>query len=93
MDKQETPVEEQAKDVEMKPVKKPNAFLRALGFDAVAKQTTIRTEIIAGIVTFLAMAYILTVNPNQILFAGVREDTILSHPVRQLPGHPYRDAR
>ena len=72
MDKQETPVEEQAKDVEMKPVKKPNAFLRALGFDAVAKQTTIRTEIIAGIVTFLAMAYILTVNPNQILFAGIQ---------------------
>ena len=50
-----------------KPAKKPNAFLRALGFDPVAKKTTIRTEIIAGIVTFLAMAYILTVNPAQIL--------------------------
>ena len=48
------------------PSKKPNAFLRALGFDAEAKQTTIRTEMIAGVVTFLAMAYILTVNPNQI---------------------------
>ena len=42
-------------------------FLKALGFDAKAKETTIRTEIVAGIVTFLAMAYILTVNPNQIL--------------------------
>lgn len=26
--------------------------------------STIRTEIVAGIVTFLAMCYILTVNPN-----------------------------
>ncbi len=42
-------------------------FLKLVGFDAEAKQTTVRTEIVAGIVTFLAMAYILTVNPNQIL--------------------------
>ena len=41
-------------------------FLRLLGFDAEKKQTSIRTELVAGIVTFLAMAYILTVNPNQI---------------------------
>lgn len=44
-----------------------NKFFKALGFDPVAKQTSIRTEIVAGIVTFLAMAYILTVNPAQIL--------------------------
>ena len=42
-------------------------FFKLVGFDAQAKQTTVRTEIIAGIVTFLAMAYILTVNPAQIL--------------------------
>ena len=42
-------------------------FFKALGFDPVAKQTSIKTEIVAGIVTFLAMAYILTVNPAQIL--------------------------
>ena len=42
-------------------------FLDLLGFDAEKKQTSIRTEIIAGIVTFLSMAYILTVNPDQIL--------------------------
>ena len=48
---------------------KTNKFLRALGYDE-TKQTTIRTELIAGIVTFLAMAYILTVNPNQIFGAG-----------------------
>ncbi len=41
-------------------------FAKLLGFDPVAKQTNVRTEVIAGIVTFLAMAYILTVNPNQI---------------------------
>lgn len=42
-------------------------FLGWLGFDAEKKQTTVKTEIVAGIVTFLAMAYILTVNPAQIL--------------------------
>ena len=42
-------------------------FLALLGFDAEKKQTSVKTEIVAGIVTFLAMAYILTVNPAQIL--------------------------
>ena len=42
-------------------------FFKLLGFDPVEKQTSVKTEIIAGIVTFLAMAYILTVNPAQIL--------------------------
>ena len=39
---------------------------KLLGYDPIAKQTNVRTEITAGLVTFLAMAYILTVNPNQI---------------------------
>ena len=43
---------------------------KLVGFDPVAKQTSVRTELIAGVVTFLAMAYILTVNPNQIFGAG-----------------------
>ena len=30
----------------------------------------IKIEIFAGLATFLAMAYILTVNPNNILFGG-----------------------
>ena len=30
------------------------------------KGTTVKTEVIAGITTFLAMAYILAVNPNKI---------------------------
>ncbi len=35
-----------------------------------AKGSNFKVEIIAGIATFLAMAYILTVNPNQILYGG-----------------------
>ena len=48
-------------------------FGKLLGFDPVKKQTNVRTEIIAGIVTFLAMCYILTVNPNQILYGGTAD--------------------
>ncbi|MBR6737710.1 MAG: NCS2 family permease [Clostridia bacterium] len=42
-------------------------FAKLLGFNAEEKQTNVKTEIVAGLVTFLAMAYILTVNPDQIL--------------------------
>ena len=48
-------------------------FLNLLGFDAEKKQTSVKTEIVAGIVTFLSMAYILTVNPNSILYAGTAD--------------------
>ncbi len=48
-------------------------FAKLLGYDPVEKKTNVRTEIIAGIVTFLAMAYILTVNPNQILYLGTAD--------------------
>ena len=47
-------------------------FLGLLGFSE-EKQTTVKTEIIAGLVTFLTMAYILTVNPLQILWGGVAD--------------------
>ena len=50
-----------------------NKFSKLLGFDPEAKQTTVKTELVAGVVTFLAMAYILTVNPNQILYAGTSD--------------------
>lgn len=43
------------------------SFLRALGFDP-AKQS-VKTEIVAGITTFLTMAYILVVNPT--IFAAL----------------------
>ena len=45
-------------------------FAKLVGYDPKEKQTNVKTEIVAGIVTFLAMSYILTVNPNQILFGG-----------------------
>lgn len=47
-----------------------NGFAKLVGFDK--KQTTVKTEIVSGIVTFLAMAYILTLNPLLMLnmFAG-----------------------
>lgn len=47
-----------------------NKFSKLLGFDPEKKQTSVKTEIVAGIVTFLAMAYILTVNPNQIVYSA-----------------------
>ena len=46
---------------------------KLLGYDAKEKRTIVKTEIVAGIVTFLAMAYILTVNPNSILYAGTAD--------------------
>ena len=36
-------------------------FAQLVGFDKT--KTTVKTEIVSGIVTFLAMAYILTLNP------------------------------
>ena len=35
--------------------------------------SSFKVEIIAGIATFLAMSYILIVNPNQILYAGAAD--------------------
>ena len=55
-------------------------FLSLLGFDE-SKQTTVRTEIVAGIVTFLAMAYILTVNPAQILVGVTVHAVARSRPL------------
>ena len=46
-----------------------NKLLKLVGYDK-SKGTTVKTELVAGVVTFLAMAYILTVNPNQIVGAG-----------------------
>ena len=37
-------------------------FLKWLGFDP--EKHSVRTEILAGLTTFLTMAYILAVNPN-----------------------------
>lgn len=42
-------------------------------FEIKKRKSTHRTEIFAGITTFLAMAYILVVNPNNILLAGTSD--------------------
>ena len=42
-------------------------------FEITKRKSSVRIEIIAGITTFLAMAYILTVNPNNILWGGTAD--------------------
>ena len=42
-------------------------------FEIQKRKSNVRTEIFAGITTFLAMAYILTVNPNNILWGGTAD--------------------
>ncbi len=39
--------------------------------------TTVRTEVIAGITTFMTMAYILAVNPNMLAAAGMDSEAVL----------------
>ena len=51
-----------------KPLNKVDKF-----FGITARGSSFKTEIIAGIVTFLAMCYILTVNPNQFFYAGTAD--------------------
>ena len=52
----------------VKPLNRVDKF-----FGITARGSSIRTEIVAGIVTFLAMCYILTVNPNQFFYAGTAD--------------------
>lgn len=47
-------------------------------FEIKKRNTTRKTEIFAGIVTFLAMAYILVVNPNNILMSGTNDPRFTS---------------
>ncbi len=57
----------------------PETAKRTLGgrvdnfFGVTNRGSTFKTEIVAGIVTFLAMCYILTVNPNQFFYAGTAD--------------------
>ena len=41
-------------------------------------ETTVRTEIIAGITVFLAMAYILAVNPDMLSAAGMDKGAVFT---------------
>ncbi len=46
--------------------------------DLAKKKTSIRTEIVAGITTFLAMAYILAVNPSILSVAGMDSGAVFT---------------
>ena len=61
--------EVQTQEPEQPPVKEKKTFGKKLdNYFGISKAgSSIGTEIVAGIVTFLAMAYILVVNPNAIL--------------------------
>ena len=47
-------------------------------FELAKRNTTRKTEIFAGLTTFLAMAYILVVNPNNILWGGTTDPRFTS---------------
>lgn len=49
---------------------------KLFGFDS--KKTTVRTEIMAGVTTFLAMAYILAVNPNILSETGMDKGALFT---------------
>jgi AGZA family xanthine/uracil permease-like MFS transporter len=55
---------------ETAPVEPERGFLGRL-FGLNARRTSIRTEIVAGVTTFMTMAYILAVNPNILSAAGI----------------------
>jgi adenine/guanine/hypoxanthine permease len=47
-------------------------------FQLKANNTTMRTEILAGITTFLTMAYILAVNPNILSVTGMDQGALFT---------------
>lgn len=54
-------------------------FLKALGFDE--KRHSIRTELLAGLTTFLTMSYILAVNPLILGETGMDKGAVFSATV------------
>ena len=42
------------------------------------KGTTVKTEILAGLTTFVAMAYIIFVNPSILADAGIQNEAAIS---------------
>ena len=45
------------------------------------KNTTVKTEVIAGITTFIALAYIMFVNPNILAEAGVPKEAAVASTI------------
>ena len=56
--------------------KKSSAPAKKDFFDLAGHGTNVKTEIIAGITTFLAMAYILAVNPSMLAAAGMDQNAV-----------------
>ena len=46
-------------------------------FSLNARKTDVKTEVMAGITTFMTMAYILFVNPSILSSAGMDKDAVL----------------
>lgn len=57
------------------PHDQPHGFLDRT-FGLTANGTTVRTELVAGVTTFLTMAYILFVNPSILAAAGMPEGPV-----------------
>ncbi len=57
--------------------KKPQGFLDRK-FHLSAKNTTVKTELTAGLATFMAMAYIIFVGPNLMAAAGIPHDAAVA---------------
>lgn len=55
----------------------PSGLLEKI-FKLSAKHTSVRTEIIAGLTTFVAMAYILFVNPSILSNAGIPREAAVA---------------
>ena len=45
------------------------------------KQTTVKTEVLAGLTTFIALAYIIFVNPNILSEAGIPKDAAIASTI------------
>lgn len=64
----------------MKMAEEPQGFLERV-FHIQEKETTVRTEILAGFTTFIAVAYILFVNPNILADAGIPKEAAIASTI------------
>ncbi len=53
--------------------------------------TNVKTEILAGVTTFMTMAYILAVNPNILAEAGKDHGAVFPAPVQTIRLHWRRE--
>ena len=63
-----------------------NKLKALLGFDP--KTTTVKTELVAGMTTFLTMCYILAVNPTILATAGMDKGALSLLPQPSLQPSP-----